>query len=548
MNRLALIAAVGLAAAPALGQTLPVPRVLPAPPPPAPRLRVMDRPELTAVLADLQKRLDALRADTDSRDAGLAARLDALQKDLDAMKGAEPAVGARIDELAAALDELKDDVARKGDLQKYVRKPNEKEFKTRTAQELELRADWISFRTDEVANLVAGLNAMGADPRLAPAGRALVQAGDAIGGLYAANDGRLRPRLLLRLYWESNRFIDADTFLTVYAQPELQLFVYDGDYDRYVLPRDAAAPDARLGLVIKKAAAALTAGRVTVTAGVLQFTYGAGFFFNPTNPFTPKNPLDPRREVYGVPAAQLDLALVQEEGLTLTLQIAGVAERVRNDLIGQFGGNVGGGGLALLKADTKPVSVTAIAIYQSPNDSGLDSGSFGGIVSTTPFGITASVEALWTEADYGGDYRPDLVASFQGFSAGVGANGMTYVLEYVHKGHGAANAAESAADLARAIERGRGLVVAQLLTQPLARRDYFDLYLEPSLTPKLRINLGGLLGIDDSVGALARFGLDYDFYNFSVHAYGGATFGGDPSEFKHHVIGGFGDLAVLASF
>src|SRR5262249_54951987 len=268
----------------------------------------------------------------------------------------------------------------------------------------------------------------------------------------------------------------------------------------------------------------------------------------PTNPFTPKNPLDPRREVYGIPAAKLDLALVQEEGLTLTAQLAAVAAPVRNDLAAQFAGDLGYGGLAPIKADTNPVSLAAIGIYRPPNDDGNDSASFGGIVSTTPFGITASVEALWSEGPYGGDYQPHLVASIQGFTSEIGANGTTYVLEYYYEGHRPTTALEAGADLARAVERGRGLIVADLLTRPFGRRNYLSLYIEPSLTSQLRFNFGGLLGRDEAVGGLIRAGFDYDFYNFSVHAYGGATAGGTDSEFNHHPIGAFGDLAIFASF
>jgi hypothetical protein len=538
MTRLAFAAAVALSLpAWALAQRAPLPP---------------SREELGAGFADLQRKLDALRADLGNRDAATQARLAALQQALDALKessaSASAAQAAKVEELAAALDELKDDAARKGDLARYVRKPDEKEFKSRSSQELELRTDWIDLRQDEIAATLAGIDALAKATPLQPAAQAIVHAADQVGHLLELNDQQPRPRMLFRLYWETNRFIDEKSFLTVYAEPELQLFVYDSDIDRYLIPRDVAAPYARLGLVFKKAAASVTLGPVAATAGVLQFTYGAGFFVNPTNPFTPKNPLDPRREVYGIPAAKLDLALVQDEALTLTAQIAGVASRVRNDLLGLYPDRLAAGGLAMLKADTKPISLTAIGIYQSPNEYGLDSPSFGGIVSTTPFGITASVEALWTEAPYGGDYEPELVASLQGFTSAIGANGTTYVLEFYANQHMPTTAVEDGADLARAVERGQQLIVADWLTRPLHRRNYFDLYLEPSLTQKLRVNVGGILGFDEAVGGLVRAGFDYDFYNFSVHAYGGATVGEDQSEFNHHPFGAFADLAVFASF
>src|SRR5262249_49771666 len=153
-------------------------------------------------------------------------------------------------------------------------------------------------------------------------------------------------------------------------------------------------------------------------------------------------------------------------------QIAGVAARVRNDLLGQFNDRLGYGGMAMIKADTKPGSLTAIALYQSPNDLGLDSPSFGGILHATPVGVPAHAEPLWTESAYGGDWKPALVASIQGFTNAVGANGTTYVLEYYADEHAPTSAAEASADLERAVERGQGLIVADLLLRPLGRRNY----------------------------------------------------------------------------
>src|SRR5262249_39258542 len=127
MNRTALMLAF-LCAAPAAAQQ---------------RVHVMSREELGAGLMELSRKLDALRADLDGRDARIQARLDELQKAIDALKApaSGPDLAGRIDELSAALDELKDDAAKKSDLAKYVRKPDEKEFKSRTAEELELRGD-----------------------------------------------------------------------------------------------------------------------------------------------------------------------------------------------------------------------------------------------------------------------------------------------------------------------------------------------------------------------------------------------------------------------
>src|SRR5262249_4286535 len=144
--------------------------------------------------------------------------------------------------------------------------------------------------------------------------------------------------------------------------------------------------------IFKRAGVGVQLGRLSMTAGVLQFTYGAGFFVNPTNVFTPKNPLDPRREVDGVPAAKLDLGLVQSEALTLTLEAAVAARPVPNDVLGRYAGSVGVSGMAQLRADTLFASLTAIGIRQSPNDLGYDSNAFGGIVSTTPLGLTLSAE------------------------------------------------------------------------------------------------------------------------------------------------------------
>src|SRR5690242_5878288 len=116
MNRTALVLAL-LVAAPAAAQQ---------------RVHVPSREELGAGLVELQRKLDALRADLDGRDAKVQARLAELQQAIDALKApaSGPDLGARLEELSAALDELKEDAARKSDLAKYVRKPDEKEFKS----------------------------------------------------------------------------------------------------------------------------------------------------------------------------------------------------------------------------------------------------------------------------------------------------------------------------------------------------------------------------------------------------------------------------------
>jgi hypothetical protein len=530
----------------------------PAPPAPAPagaprHVHIPSREELGAGLVNLQQKLDAL---ADKLQSGERARVEALEqrladlkKELEAPKNAAaPDLAARVDELAAAIDELKEDWVKKDDLRKYVRKPDEKQGKTVVGEELEVRGDWVALRVDDIDARLARLAVLGQDPNLSAAGQAILKAGGALGQTLHANDGRPRPRLMLRLYWETDRFIDDSTFLTAYAQPELELFVYPQDIDRSILARDYLAPRQRLGFIFKKAALGVQTGRVSLQVGVLQFTYGAGFFINPTNPFTPKNPLDPRREVDGVPAAKLDLALVQTEPLTLTFQAAAIARNVPNDLLGQFSDKLGVSGMAQLKADTPVASLTAIGIAQSPGDLGRDTTSFGGIVSTTPFGLTLSAEALWQEAAFGGDYQPELVVSLQGFTSAIGPSGTTYIVEYYHDGPLPGTGADAQAELVRGIERGDAFLVVDRLTRPLGRQNYLDLYLEPSLTQKLRVNLAGLIGLDEGFGAIVRGGFDWELYNFAVHAYGGVFLGEDATELAHHPIQAFADLAIFAKF
>jgi hypothetical protein len=385
-----------------------------------------------------------------------------------------------------------------------------------------------------------------AAPTTSPRAKGIVQAATVLGGQLIDNDRRARPRLLFRATWEASRFLDTTSYLFVSATPELALFVYDQDIDRALIPRDVAHPRDRLGVSVKKAAAGAQLGRFGIQAGVLQFTYGSGFFLNPTNVFTPKNPLDPRREVDGVPAAKLDLALVQSEGASLGLQLAAVGDRVRNDVLGEHADALGFGGLAMLKLDTHLVSLTGIGIARSPDGFGESSLATGGIASVNPFGLTASVEALVSQRDAA--WAPELTASIQGFTSKVGANGTTYILEYVYQGHNATTRAEASMELVSSVVTERSLATMEQLTRALGRRHYANLYLEPSVTQKLRVNVAALVGFDEAPGALLRAGFDYDLYNLTIHAFGGALVGSEESELEHHFIQAFGELAVFASF
>src|SRR5204862_4613704 len=100
----------------------------------------------------------------------------------------------------------------------------------------------------------------------------------------------------------------------------------------------------------------------------------------------------------------------------------------------------------------------------------------GGTVSLNPFGLTASVEGLYSERL--GEWAPELVASIQGFTSKIGPNGTTYIVEYVFNGHDPASRAEAGADLVRAGSRGQTLAVLDQLTRPLDRRHYANVYLE----------------------------------------------------------------------
>ena len=517
------------------------------------RKRSPSRAELREYLEELEAKVEALRAEkvAAGKAAGEEERLASLEKSLGELRAKldAPAVeDPRLDELAGSLEELRDEAASKDDLRKYVRKPDEKQFKSRTAFELELRTAYMDLRQDELAARVASLGQLMQVPGITPRSRALLAAVGGLGAMLERNDAKLRPRMLFRLTWETNRFLDDDTFLFVSATPELGLFVYEPDVDRALMPRDAAEPRDRIGLIFKKATAGLTAGATTLQAGVLQFTHGSGFFVNPTNPFTPKNPLDPRREVDGIPAARVDVALVRKETVTVTAQAAAVAAPVRNDVVNQHGDSLGLGGMAMLRADTGPVSVSAIGIYEAPNDIGRNAASFGGTIVTNPFGLTASVEALFSGGNAGDDWKPDLVASIQGFTQKIGANGTTYILEYVYNGSLPASAADAGGELAQGVLGEQALLVLDRMTRPLGRRQYVNLYVEPSLTEKLRVNLAGLIGFDEAPGALLRAGVDWELYNFTVHAFGGALLGAEHSEFKHHLVGGFAELAVFANF
>jgi hypothetical protein len=517
------------------------------------RKRSPSRAELRQYLEELEAKLEALRAEKATAGAAAAEeqRLASLEKSLGELRArleAPPAQDPRLEELAGSLEELRDEAASKDDLRKYVRKPDEKQFKSRTALELELRTAYLDLRQGELEARVASLGQLMAVPGITPRSRAILAAVGGLGAMLEQNDARLRPRLLFRLTWETNRFLDDDTFLFVSATPELGLFVYQPDVDRALMPRDAAEPRDRIGLIFKKATAGVTRGAMTLQAGVLQFTHGSGFFVNPTNPFTPKNPLDPRREVDGIPAARLDVALLRRETVTVTAQATAVAAPVRNDVVDQHGDSLGLGGLAMLRADTGPVSVSAVGIYEAPNDIGRNAASFGGTIVTNPFGLTASVEALFSGGNDGDDWKPDLVASLQGFTPSVGANGTTYILEYVYNGSLPATAADAGGELAQGVLGEQALLVLDRMTRPLGRRHYLNLYLEPSLTEKLRVNLAGLIGFDEAPGALLRAGLDWELYNFTVHAFGGALLGAEDSEFNHHLVGGFAELAVFANF
>lgn len=519
--------------------------------PPAP-----SRGDLAQSVADLEEKVAALKKElalrADQRTAALEVRIAVIETRLLELKNG-PATGAvdadKLQELEDAITELREEGASKGDLKKYVRKPDEKEFKSRTSQELELRLAFTDLREGELEDAVTGLGMLARDPTLGARGRAILAAVGGLGEQLLANDARARPRMLFRLYWEANRFIGEGSYLFVSAMPELQLYVYDQDVDRVLIPRDVARPRDRLGLIFKKAAAGVQLGRVGLQAGVLQFTYGAGFFVNPTNVFTPKSPLDPRREVDGVPAVKLDLTLLQGETTTLTFQAAGIGRMVRNDLLADHGDELQLGALGILKLDTSLISLTGIGIYQNPDDLGRDDAlSFGGIASITPFGLTTSVEALFSKAPFDGGYQPNLVASIQGFTPKIGANGMTYILEYLYSGDQPGSAAEAGADLARAVRAGESFFVVDRLTRPLGRRHYANLYLEPSLTQRLRVNLAGLVGFDEATGALVRAGFDYELFNFTVHAFGGVLLGADDSEFRHHFIQSFAEVAVFAGF
>jgi hypothetical protein len=507
--------------------------------------------KIMATRADLERlrlEVEALRKGQNQNDAPLKAlgtRLDALDAKFKALeeslaKGTD--VGDRLLEVEGALEEVRADMVTSSELRKYQRKPDDKEFKSRHTQELELRLSYLGFRDDDIRAQLAALAPLAADPTLAP----LLGGLAGIAGRFLASDDKLRPRLTLRLYWESNRFLSDTDFLYAYAMPELMLFVAEDDLARSLLPRDFARPRDRLGLIFKKAAIGLQKGRVRLSAGVLQLTHGSGFFLNPTNPFTPKDPLDPRKEVDGIPAAQLDWTPVAAEGLTLTLQLTGTAEPVRNDLLGARGGDLAFGGMAMLRADTKVLSLTAIALRQDPNTVGLDTWSFGGIASANPFGLTASVEALWTEAPYGGDYRPELIASIQGFASSIGPSGLTYVLEYYLNAHLPQD--DDGAEVLRAILRGRDLLAVDRLTRALGRRQYLNLYVEPSLSKDLRGNIAALVNLDDDIGVLARVGFDLEYYTFVFHVFGGLTVGTENSELGNHVMESFGEVVVTAAF
>src|SRR5688572_24854591 len=178
--------------------------------------RVPSRAELGGAIVELRQQLAELRAELAKADPARAAageeRLAALEKAIAELRARldEPDAAGRLEELSAAVEELREDAATKGDLKKYVRKPDEKEFKSRIAQELELRAAFVDLREDELAARVGGLAQLAMVPGITPRARGLLAAIGALGAQLEDNDARLRPRLLLRLTWEANRFLDED--------------------------------------------------------------------------------------------------------------------------------------------------------------------------------------------------------------------------------------------------------------------------------------------------------------------------------------------------
>jgi hypothetical protein len=482
--------------------------------------------------------------------AALAAELEALSE---RVRKAEAALGSvdpqapgspdKLAELEETLEEIQGDMVTASDLRRYQLKPDDKLYRSRATQEIELRVAMNAYRQDEITRRSDAIDGLVLDEEL----RDQVEAFGEVAGLFLGNDQDIRPRVAFRAYWEANRFLDGGDLLFVYAMPEIMVFAQRHDIDRWQLDRDYTEPRDRVALRLKKAAAGAQVGNVRLVGGVLQLTYGAGFFLNPTNPFTPKHLLDPRREVDGVPAAQLEWTIVASEDVTLSTQVTGVATPLRNDVSGDSWHEMAWGGFWRLKLDTALLSISGIAIYQQPDALGQDVASFGGTISTAPFGITTSVEAIFRE-DIEGVYRPELIASLQGFWSEIGANGTTWVAEYYYNGHGLDSEEHLIAELIDAVERGRTLYAADLLTRALSRSHYLNLYLEPSLSTELTFNVAALIGLEEGGGVLARFGLDWEISSFIVHTYGGFTYGAEDSELRHHVLESFFELALTANF
>jgi hypothetical protein len=487
----------------------------------------------------------------------LTARLEAIEETLVRLGAGAGGEGAteggegqtadpreqRVQALEEALEELKNDLVTRDDLKRYQLKPDEREYKSRTTQELELRVAEQSYRQAEIERRLDRVDGLVLDEELRPTVEALGK----VAALFLANDEDVRARASFRFYWEANRFLAGGDLLFVYAMPEIMVFAQRHDIDRFQLDRDYTEPRDRFALRLKKAALGAQLGDLRLVGGVLQFTYGAGFFLNPTNPFTPKHVLDPRREVDGIPAAQIEWTLVASEGFNLSTQVTAVSTPVRNDVSGDGWHELAWGGFWQLKMDTEPLSLSAIAIYQQPDAIGRDAASFGGTLSFAPFGVTTSVEAL-VRPDIHGTYRPELVASLQGFIAGLGANGTTWIAEYYYNGHGLRSEEALMDELVDAIEHERALYAAELLTRALSRSHYLNLYLEPSLSTEITANVAALVGLEEGGGVLARFGLDWELASLTVHAYGGFTWGAASSELATHVLESFAELALSASF
>jgi hypothetical protein len=221
------------------------------------RKRAPSREELRVLIEGLEAKVEAMRAEKGAADraAGDQERLASMEKTLGELRArleAPPAEDPRVEELAGSLEELRDEVASKDELKKYVRKPDEKQFKSRTALELELRTAYLDLRQDELALRVGRLGQLASVPGITPRSRAILAAVGGLGTMLERNDAQVRPRLLLRLTWETNRFLDDQTFLFVSATPELGLFVYQPDVDRALMPRDAAAPRDRIGVDLQE--------------------------------------------------------------------------------------------------------------------------------------------------------------------------------------------------------------------------------------------------------------------------------------------------------